>query len=1374
MKKRILLVILAILLITSGWFGYHHYVAPTRIAFVNYMDFMYDAVLQANDNAFIKTEQIPFETDTFKNVGKYDAMYLFAHGRVNLSPEQKAQIQTAIEKGTAIIYRSPISKLELKGLDPEDIKYVTDCLSNGGENNYRRMLNYTRRIFDRKRLFVDAVTEPFILPDNYYYHLGDEEVFGEFENYVQFLKDTGKYNADGKNICLLATQFGASSDTGFINQLVNGFEKQGHNVFPLVSYGKVRLDYVKKTNPDMVVFAPHGKFSGEAGVQWLKEQNIPLFCPIIVFGPEQEWLESKQGMDGGMLSQAITMPEIDGGIVPFTIGAQFENERGLYVFGGIKNRIQTFLSLTEKWLALKDMPNADKKVAIFYYKEAGKNSMVAEGLELAPSILNLLERLKQEGYATGELPETPEALVQVIQQKGPVFGSYAEGAISNFMESGNPVMMDSESFQRMLDENLDETLIEALNKQYGAAPGDFMTVNEEGGKSLMIPRVDFGNVVLLPVPPAGLGDDEVKLVHGVPTPPPYGYVGAYLWARTQFKADAIVHFGTHGSVEFTPAKQVALSDRDWPDALLAGTPHFYLYVISNIGEAMIAKRRSYAVMSTHLTAPLMESDIYGPIKELDDQLERFWNTEQPMMKQEYRKSIHQLVIDSDLDKDMEFEFPQGTLINDHQLNHLHHYLHVLEQEKVTKGLHVLGEDYQSVEIEETLRLMVLDSLVFNKMKMDIARGIVTETECKDAHFMENHYREPATEIIESVLAGSVDPLSYLSSEQVDALSVAEKPQEKKEGMPAGMMKGNTGHGAAEKTEQSAVEPTASEEAWLYALKGYRDTLISIRRYEQALIDSPTLEMDALINSLNGGYTAPQSGGDPAFNPEAVPTGRNLYSINAQKTPSKEAFNVAKKLVNTLLENQLAKTGKYPEKVAFSLWSSEFIRQEGITIAQILYFLGVEPVRNQRGTVHDVKLIPLEELGRPRIDVVVQTSGQFRDLAASRIYLINRAVKLAAEAQEEEIFANFVNQGVKDAEALMKEKGIAPAEARELSSIRVFGGLNGSYGAGIMGLVENGDHWESEDEIAERYLMSMGAMYGEKVWGDYKPGAFEAALQNASMVIHPRSSNTWGALSLDHVYEFMGGISNVIRYVTGNDPDAWFSDLRNPNNPQVQTLEDAIWTEARTTVLNPKYIKGMQEEGPTAAGTFAETFRNTYAWDVMKSSAIDEELWDNLNEVYIDDIYDLGMEAYFREKNPYALQEMTAVMLEVVRKGYWKPDDEVIRKIANMHAQFVKDYEAGCSGFVCNNAKLREMIAAQLDPELRESFLEEIEAVRTATTKEVVKGVELKKEENTKQDQKTHRQEDADESSSPYKLLLLVGFAVLIIIAGLRMGKKKRL
>ncbi|MCY4075708.1 MAG: cobaltochelatase subunit CobN, partial [Acidobacteria bacterium] len=440
----------------------------------------------------------------------------------------------------------------------------------------------------------------------------------------------------------------------------------------------------------------------------------------------------------------------------------------------------------------------------------------------------------------------------------------------------------------------------------------------------------------------------------------------------------------------------------------------------------------------------------------------------------------------------------------------------------------------------------------------------------------------------------------------------------------------------------------------------------------------------------------------------------LFSIDAEQTPSREAWTVGRRLAESLIDEHRRRHDAWPKKVAFTLWPTDFIGTEGATIGQIFYLLGVEPVWDPRGRVGDLRLIPSADLGRPRIDVVVQTAGQLRDLAASRLALINRAVAMAADARDGEKHDNFVHAGRLRAEEVMKEKGLSPADARRYSTLRVFGGVNGNYGTAIMGMVESGDRWEEDAEVADQYIRNMGAVYDEgELWSFYAEGIFEAALADTEIVVQPRQSHTWGALSLDHVYEFMGGLSAAVRHVTGRDADAYFNDFRNMNRPRVTDLEETIWTEARSTLLNPAYIGEMQEGGASSAEHFAETFRNTYGWNVMKPAAIDDALWNELYEVYVDDRHGLGVEAFFRRENPYALQEMTAVMLETVRKGLWDATAEQVAVLAELHIRLVEEFEAGCSGFVCDNAALASFIAEQAPADLAAAYRSELQ--RSLTT-----------------------------------------------------------
>ena len=481
-------------------------------------------------------------------------------------------------------------------------------------------------------------------------------------------------------------------------------------------------------------------------------------------------------------------------------------------------------------------------------------------------------------------------------------------------------------------------------------------------------------------------------------------------------------------------------------------------------------------------------------------------------------------------------------------------------------------------------------------------------------------------------------------------------------------------------------------------------ILNVITYRDALQNSPRLELDATINALNGGFTAPSSGGDAVANPQAVPTGRNLYSVRAESTPSQRAWSQGVQLAQATLKAYKEQHGKYPTKVSYTFWSSEFVETEGVTIAQVLYMLGVEPVRSQFGSVEDVRLIPTSELGRPRIDVVIQTSGQFRDLAASRLALISKAVELVASLGKEDQ-ENYVAAGSVATEKELVEQGLSPKEARELANVRIFGGVNGMYGTGIQEMVTAGDKWEQEKEIADVYLNNMGAAYTGKQedWGRFVKPLFRAALKNTDVVVQPRQNNTWGALSLDHVYEFMGGLTLSVRNVTGKDPDTYLADYRNHSNMRMQDLKEAIGVESRATVLNPEYVKEVLAGGANSVANITEVVTNTYGWNVMKPEVIDKELWDQLYDMYIRDVNNLGVASAFEGKSPAALEEITAVMLETARKGMWKASPEQLSTLAQRHSELVAKYGPSGGGMSTDNKKLRAFISQQLSPEAAKQY-----------------------------------------------------------------------
>lgn len=531
---------------------------------------------------------------------------------------------------------------------------------------------------------------------------------------------------------------------------------------------------------------------------------------------------------------------------------------------------------------------------------------------------------------------------------------------------------------------------------------------------------------------------------------------------------------------------------------------------------------------------------------------------------------------------------------------------------------------------------------------------------------------------------------------------------KVEGAPAGPpipAQKPDGITSASVTDSDKSQPEISEEMKerFRLIHQVEETLNNIGRYRTALMISPELEMESLLNALSGGYTVPSSGGDLVANPDAIPTGRNLYSVNPESTPSVLAWDRGMKLVDETIEDYQKKHGNFPTKIAFTFWSSEFVETDGVSIAQVLYLLGVEPVWDTHGRVSDIRLIPSDELGRPRIDVVIQTSGQFRDLAASRLFLITKAIRMAAAA-EEEGFQNYVREGSVSTEEELVRNGMSPKMAREMSSQRIFGGLQGRYDTGIKELITQGDRWDSQQEIALQYMHNMGAFYGdEEGWGAFQEGLLKASLKNTDVLIHPRQNNTWGALSLDHVYEFMGGLNSAIREVTGEDPEAYMADYRNRHRMRMQELKEAIGVEARATIFNPKYVKEMMNGKASTAIRISDVVTNMFGWTATRDGLIDQEMWDQFYDIYIEDKNNLGIRDFVLKENPAVLQQSTAVLLESSRKGMWMATEDQLNELAALHQELVRINGAESSGFALNNQKLQDYIADHLDADQQTEF-----------------------------------------------------------------------
>lgn len=1399
-KKKYVFLTILIVIVIAGLVGvWNAWVSPTRIAFINYQAIELGQLSKANESGMIKLSEV--STDDFDDLTNYDMIFVNGMG-LRIDAEQRALLTKAAELVPTLTHAATNPDNNIVSVEAFDAQYLMKYMENGGKKNYRNLLAFVRKFIDKKRFMApepDVVEEH---PDYLLTHYdpkdedGDDVGFNSVKEYNSFLSEHDLYKKDAPTV-MITGFMGAADD------LTKAFEKKGFNVYRInklqAFVAKHHADSIKVS---AVVNLAHGRL-GDYFVEFLKQKNVPLFSPLNVNRLTEEWENDKMGMTGGFLSQSLVTPEIDGAVRPYVIFGHRINKEGLQEVYGIPDRMESFVESVTGYTSLQKKKNSDKRIAIFYFKGPGQNSLVASGLEVVPSLYNMLVQLRQDGYNVNGLPSSAAELAKMIQAQGAVFGSYAEGAYTKFIQNGHPALITAEQYTEWTKKALSKKMIKEMDDLYGSFPGKYMSTDDG---QLAVARLQFGNITLIPQVMAGEGSDQFKIVHGTNQAPPYTYVSSYLWARYGFQADALIHFGTHGSLEYTPRKQVALDSNDWSDRLIGVMPHLYIYTISNVGEGMIAKRRTYAQLQSYLTPPFKESELRNTYKQLNDAIDAYDKAPSSAQSLKVKGLTVQLGIARDLGLDSKnMQVPYTA----EEIAKVENFANELVNEKIIGKLYTMGVPYDEADIQTSVYAMATDPIAYGLLGVDKQKGRVSANIEKHKQSFDRLYRNKARAEVGRLLTGSaqvteayicqfagITPSELEMARKVAAMQAApdpimmmmqmadnissnkiEQPKKKTEHKTVSELRAAGSMGkkeipqlsreAFEKMEQSGRFPEKMMDAikkgqrWYkmeqkqksakgksaamkamsktkkysreeihlaQAITSVEQALLNVSKYADALRQSPAMEMKSLENALNGGYTAPSAGGDPIVNPNTLPTGRNLFSINVENTPSEDAWEKAKELCdNTIKMYRERHKGEYPRKVSYTLWSSEFIETEGATIAQILYMLGVEPVRDAFGRVTDLRLIPSKQLGRPRIDVVVQTSGQLRDLAASRLFLINKAIEMAANAKDDK-FENLVNKGVVESERVLVEKGMSPKEAREVSMFRVFGGVNGGYGTGIQGMVEAGDKWDKEAQIAEVYMNNMGAFYGdEKNWESVRTAAFEAALTRTDVVVQPRQSNTWGALSLDHVYEFMGGMNLAVRNVTGKDPDAYLADYRNHSNMRMQEVKEAIGVEGRTTLFNPTYIKEKMKGGANSADAITEMVKNTYGWNVMKPKAIDKEMWDQIYDTYVKDKNNLGTKEFFEKQNPAALEEMTAVMLESARKGLWKASAQQIKDVAQLHVETVNKYKPSCSGFVCNNGKLRDFIGSKTDASTAKEYQQNVNEIREAQFSNDNKGMVMKKE-----------------------------------------------
>lgn len=1235
-RKQLLLIAGACLIVAGiGAYVYNRWFSSTKILVVNPLPAQEAEIRLNNTNKHIDVTCLAMtEAHGFKN---YDAVLMFGRG-LFLDSIQMADIKKAADAGVKF-FTSTLRNFSV------DVNYnITEAqrdtlqsyFRNPCRSNYSNLLRYARAIATPDKWGDKSYLPPTLLPHNMFYHLESGKYFEKSSQLTEYLKDRGLYTDSSRNVAFISgISFPVEGNRAHVDTLISRLTREGYNVYPLSASGKARAKMIKEISPAAIVYLPMGRLGNDTLINWCYDNKIPLFMPFPLIQPREKWLDPTLPVTAGTLNARIVVPEIDGAMTPLCISTQDVGKDGYLVYNPDPERIDAFMEQFARFMNLKKMRNIDKKVAIGYFKSPGKDALLASGMEVVPSLYNFLKRLRREGYNVDGLPSTIEEFKKEIMLKGSVMGSYAEGAQKKFMDEASPVWLDKITYEKWAKEILLPEKYKEVTDRYGAAPGSLLSRND----SVAVSAIQYGNILLFPQPRPALGDDEFKLVHGVQVAPPHSYLAPYFYMQKGFNADALIHFGTHGNLEFTPGKNVGLSQSDWAEVLIGNRPHFYFYTTGNVGEGIIAKRRTHAVLVTYLTPPYVESGMHRKYSSLLENIHRA--IADPSNN---TVSLKNEIVSLGLHSDLKLDSATSGTYSIEELELVDNFVEELANEKITGAYYVLGTPYSKENITTTVEAIAADKIAYQRAKRDYENGKITEKSLHDPNFIRHKYLADARQKVRIVCSSGI---------------------------------------------------SGDEESKM------------INDYRLLLISSPDREIEAMLGALAGEPVRPAPGGDPVLNPNVLPTGRNMFSINAEATPGVKAWNDGVSLADQTLSNYLKKHGEYPKKVSYTFWAGEFISSQGATLAQAFRMLGVEPVRDDQGRVMDLKLTPSKELGRPRINVMVQVSGQLRDIAASRLQMITDAVKLASESTDD-IYPNYVKDGSVDQEKMLVDNGVPPKEARELSAMRVFGPVNSGYSTGILAYTESSGSWDDRNEIVEGFVNNMCALYGDTLhWGKADSSVFKAAVANTDVIVQPRQSNTWGPISLDHVYEFTGGLSLVASSINGKEPDAVMADYRNPYLPKLQDANQAVAIEVRSSLLNPVFISERMKGDATTAQMFGEMFRNVFGWNVMRQSVLNENIYDDLYDVYIEDCHDLGVKEYFDRTNPAAFQEMTATMLESARKGYWKASDAQLKNVAKLHAETTEKFGAPCTEFVCGNQKLQEYVAKALPKDKASSYKKEI-------------------------------------------------------------------
>ncbi|WP_022668600.1 cobaltochelatase subunit CobN [Desulfospira joergensenii] len=1134
--------------------------------------------------------------------------------------------QSGIESKIIYTLRGSLDdeSLKKKGFrfDPDVSVYYRYLSVENIENMLRLVIH---RHMDKTMSFAPVVKRP----DLGLYHPDTGKIFTDADDFWAWQKKRPSFDPEKPKIgFLFFSSFLTQGQKKPVDYIIQSLESHGFLVMPC--YGRDQrivqsflLDPQGKARVDMVLafsFKFYNALTPELGAA-LKKLDVPIFNAVSLYKKShEEWRKSPVGIDNLTVSWSLAAPELSGLVEPTVLAAKEkirdpETGRNYFLNRPVVENMDRIIPRLKNWNRLQKMPNDQKRIAlVFYNHHQGKQNIGASYLNVFRSIEEILTALRKKGYQAGS-PLSETDIKDMILKSARNIGSWAPGELDKLISSGRGIRLPIERYKDWF-EALPGDFKEKVRDQWGEPEESGIM---KSGRDFIIPAVKIGNMVLLPEPARGWGDDPMKLYHDTTLYPHHQYLAVYLWLQKEFKADAMIHLGTHSTYEWTPGKQSGLSPSCPPEVLITDIPNLYPYIVDDVGEGIMAKRRGRGVMISHLTPTLRSSDLheeYSRMAELVNDIERA-ESRGSITAEEKRKELLELAGTTGILEDLKSESIAGKPGYSHD-----------KQEPDSRDLAGDPEPTGDHDHEDTVHLL-------------------------------GHYLEEI----------------------------------KAEMIPFGMHTFGRSPGPEETAEMET-----SIQKW--------NPEIDPARLSEDLAQSGIREINSLIRGLDGRFVPPGPGNDPVRNPEALPTGRNFYGLNPGKLPSKAAWELGKKAAREIIANHIKKQNGYPQKVAVILWATETLRNEGVNESTILYLIGTRPRWSKTGRVLGLELIPSGELNRPRIDVMINTSGLYRDLFPEKMIYLDKAIDLAARQTDVE---NLIARHNREMKTRLINQGMDPEKAEEMSRFRIFSEPPGAYGNGVSEMAGGSSKWDNPDQVVDVFENRTGFGFSQKRWGLQAGRSFKENLSRVDVTVHSRSSNVYGLMDNDDMFQYLGGLSMAVRKESGKTPETLITRQQNKGRVEVEDLGKALGREMRTRYLNPKWIQGMKAEDYAGAKAMSDFVEYLWGWNMTTPEKVDGAKWQQTYEVYVKDKYGLELKQFFNQASPWAFQSITGRMLETHRKGYWKPDRKVLETMAAEYAKSVIDKGVACCDHTCNNPLLNQMVVSiisipgVLSPDLVEKF-----------------------------------------------------------------------